>query len=211
MPYTVKLNGAEAVVQKLRNLGGKGLMTSDVLRGVGELAVRSVKRGIREQREPDGTPYKPVNRFGQGGKRLQDTSQLLNSITYEISGDRVRIGTNVKYAAMQHFGGTQRPTHAKALAIPMTRQVARAVAAAGNFRAAFPDAFVFRSISQGAFLVRRKPDVAMRTKGRGLEFLATLVKSVRIESTHFLGLSAEGDAAILHYLERTILRITGEG
>jgi phage virion morphogenesis protein len=218
MPIVLKLNGTEHVVKALTELSatrrGQGLTTQKALETIGDLVVRSVQRGIRNQVSPDGTAYRPVNRYGEGGKRLMDTNRLLRSITREVSGDRVMVGTNVEYAAMQHHGGVQRPRRAQALAIPLTRQVARAVAAAGGFRAAFPDAFVFR-YSGGAFLVRKRQGETIpgtqRQRGvsarRSLEFLAILKKSQPIEGTHFLGLSKEGERDILNYMQRVVSRI----
>ncbi len=206
MAITVRLNGSERVIQKLRKIGGPALTTADVLRGVGELGVRSIQRGIREQRSPDRTPYKRVTRFGQSGERLEDTKRLLRSITYEVDSGRVRIGTKVVYAAMQHFGGVQRPSRAKALAIPLTRQVARAVAAAGDYKRAFPDAFIFRHATQGAFLVRKNPNAGPRSKNQ-LDFLAVLKKSVRITGTRFMGLSKQGEGEIIAYIERAVQRL----
>jgi phage virion morphogenesis protein len=232
MPLVVKLNGTERVLnvlQQLQQKRGAPLTQRRVLEGIGDVVVRSIVRGIRNQVAPDGTAYKAPHRYGEGGKRLMDTNRLLRSISRDVIGDRVLVGSNVEYAAMQHYGGVQRPKRAKALAIPLTRQVARAVAAAGGWRAAYPDAFVFRSLSQGAFLVRRRPDAVAdaenfqagtrpaqaRRKGgptarRALEFLGILKKSQRIEGTHFLGLSKQGEADVFAYLERVVHRIVEE-
>lgn len=225
MKVIVTLNGAEHVVERLnRARASKGMVTSDMLKGIGELGVRSVQRGIRNQTSPDGTSYAPVNRFGQGGQRLQDTNRLLRSISYEVGNGRVSIGTNVIYAAMQHFGGVQKPKTAKMLAIPLTRQVARAVANGLGYRQAFPDAFIFRSAKGNLFLARRTSAAGTRRRlglRKGdhsdvvalgqLELLAILKDSVRIQGTHFLGLSKEGETDILNYIERSIGKLLEAG
>ncbi len=205
MAITIRLNGVERVIRKLnRAAATRGIVTRDVLEGIGFRAVRSVQRGIREQRSPDGAPYKPVSRFGAAGERLRDTSRLLKSITYQVEGDRVVVGTNVVYAATQHFGDpNRRAKNAKYLAIPLTRQVARAVAGRG-YREAFPHAFVFKSANGNLLLARKNAS-------EGLDLLAVLKKSVRIQGTHFLGLSKAGEADILGYLERTIGKIVEGG
>lgn len=209
MTYQIQLRGADGVVRSLKLtrelIAGVGL--SRLLEGVGTVAARSIRQGIRNQVSPDGRPYKKTSRFGRPAKRLQDTSRLLNSITYKVGTGRVTVGTNVAYAAMQHFGGTQRPKKGKALAIPLTRAVARAMAGRG-LRAAFPDAFTFRSISQGLFLVRKNPTAGKRSKNQ-LEFLAKLVASVDIAGTHFNELSKQGENDVLTYIERMILRTAG--
>jgi len=200
---TVTLDDRDYVIPKLNRMSN-GIVTNDLLRGIGLLAVRSVQRDIRAQRMPDGRPYPRTKRFGEPAQRLRDTNRLYNSITFQVQGSKVLVGTNVKYAAMQNFGGIQRPKNAKALAIPFTRQIARAVAAAGGFRQAFPDAFVWRSSVQGAFLVRKRPGAGPRSKNQ-LEFLAILLKSVRIEGSHFLDrLSMEGETDITVYIEKKI-------
>ena len=74
----------------------------------------------------DGTPWAPLSprtiagrRKGKGVgiKPLQDTRRLLQSIisktgdsVYEITDNSLRIGTNVKYAAIQKYGGTVQHT-----------------------------------------------------------------------------------------------------
>jgi phage virion morphogenesis protein len=210
MTYRIQLRGADGVVRSLNLtrelIAGAGL--NRLLEGVGNVATRSIRQGIRDQRSPDGTPYKKTSRFGRPAKRLQDTNRLLNSITYKVGVGRVTVGTNVAYAAMQHFGGTQRPKNGKALAIPLTRAVARAMAGRG-LRSAFPDAFVFRSSAQGVFLVRKNPTAGKRSKNQ-LDFLAKLVASVEIEGTHFNELSRQGENDVLTYIERMIQR-TAEG
>jgi phage virion morphogenesis protein len=41
----------------------------------------------------------------RGSKILVDTARLKNSIKVQASSDKVVVGTNVIYAAIQHFGG----------------------------------------------------------------------------------------------------------
>ena len=128
----VLLKGADRATKALlgvrEEMGPKGTRKLDVL---GTLVVRGLQRGIREQRSPDGSPYRPVSRFGQSGQRLRDTGKLLRSFTYNIAGEnRVVAGTNAIQAATQHFGDpNRRPSRAKLLAIPMSRAIARAYVA----------------------------------------------------------------------------------
>lgn len=166
-----------------------------LLHTVGQLVIREVQRGIRDQRSPDGTAYPIVTRFGSPGQRLRDTSRLLNSITYEIRGSKLFVGTNLAYAATQHFGEQGRKAKtARLIAIPMSRTVARAYRAGVSLREQYPDAFVFKSLSQGLFLVR-KAGVGRSAK-RQLEFLFRLVPSVDIQGVGFLGVSSVGGILI---------------
>jgi phage gpG-like protein len=55
------------------------------------------------------------------GTTLVQSSRLLRSIKYQISGDKILIGTNLAYAKIQHEGGTITPKKAKYLAIPLQK------------------------------------------------------------------------------------------
>jgi hypothetical protein len=168
----------------------------ELLAGVGLLAVRGVQRGIREQRSPNGKPYPKTTRFGRPAQRLQDTKRLLNSISFDITGrSRVTVGTNVVYAEIQHKGGTIRPKRGKRLAIPLTRQAARAAAGRG-FRAAYPDAFTFTSRKGNLLLARRRS----KRKNSRLELLALLVEKSTIRGTGFLGASRRTETEIRSFL-----------
>jgi phage gpG-like protein len=134
-----------------------------------------------------------------GGKRLLDTLRLLRSVMATVSGSRVVITSDVFYAARQHWGGVVRPRKAKMLAIPLTRAVARAVASAGSFRSAFPDAFVFTSKAGNILLSRKRAD-------RKLDPIAVLKRSVRIPPTKFLGISEQGTQEMFAYINRMVLR-----
>lgn len=203
---SIRLVGADGVVRTVTNLAILN-RERELLEGVGFRAVRGAQRGIREQRSPDGTPYPATKRYGRNAKRLQDTKRLLSSINFEITGpSRVTFGTNVIYAAIQHYGGTIVPKKAKKLAIPLTRQVAKAVAGRG-FRAAFPDAFTFTS-SNGNLLLARRRQTGERSRdsksgryvsGR-LEMLALLVDSSTIRGTKFLGVSNRTQGEILDFI-----------
>lgn len=42
----------------------------------------------------------------QGGQTLKDTGNLRSSVSYQIQGRSVVVGSNVKYGRIHHFGGT---------------------------------------------------------------------------------------------------------
>lgn len=184
------VRATEALRSEVRQPGDQ------VLRAIGTLVVRDVQRGIRSQISPKGKPYPKVSRFGQPGRRLIDTNRLYNSITYEVRGGKVFVGTNLLYAPTQHFGELgRRAKNAKLLAIPMTRAIARAYRAGVSLREQYPDAFVFKSALQGLYLVRKRPGAGRGSKNQ-LEFLFKLVPSVDVPGTHFLGVSVAGEAQI---------------
>lgn len=66
-----------------------------------------MKDAVEENFEQEGRPrWKPSKRaMKQGGKTLQDTGQMAASVSEEYDNDSARVGTNKKYAAIQHFGG----------------------------------------------------------------------------------------------------------
>jgi phage gpG-like protein len=72
---------------------------------VGQVVRRSVIKNFQAGGRPERwTPSKRVKK--QGGKTLIDTAVLQNSINSRPFKDRVEVGTNVVYAAIQQLGGT---------------------------------------------------------------------------------------------------------
>ena len=84
-----------------------------LLRFLGKKISQRIKDRIRQNK------IKPSKRGG--GTTLVKSSRLVNSITYLTKSKSVIIGTNVKYAKIQHFGGIITPKKAKYLAIPLTK------------------------------------------------------------------------------------------
>jgi len=73
---------------------------------IGDLLVASVEENFRASGRPAGwRPSKRAERHG--GKTLVDTARLKNSITKSAEPARVRVGTNVKYAAVHQFGAAK--------------------------------------------------------------------------------------------------------
>lgn len=77
----------------------------------------------------------------------------------------VLLATSVKYARIHQYGGTIKPKTAGALTVPISRS------ARGAFARSFGNLFIART---------RKGAVLARSKGRGLEAMYALKKSVRI-------------------------------
>lgn len=90
-------------------------LTTDVLRIVGRLAVRQIRRRIQERRVKPATRGKAVT--------LHTRGLLLQSIRSAVRGDKVVLsagGADVPYARIHHEGGVIRPKNAQYLAIPLT-------------------------------------------------------------------------------------------
>src|SRR5215210_1015118 len=163
---TIQFADGEVLAQHFTGLvalglrAGGGVMREVVRSGglerMGTLAVRSVQRGVRQQKSPSGKAYPQTTRFGKPARRLLDSGRLVNAETYEVEGGKLFVGNSLEYAATQHYGEQDRkPKNAKAFAIPLTRQVARAVAGR-SFRDVFPDAFSFESKRGNVLLAQKR-------------------------------------------------------
>lgn len=75
-----------------------------MLEGIGVALVNHVKIGFRRGQEPGGASWARLKY--RSGRPLLDTRQLANSFTSKVSGDEVKIGTNVCYAPVHQYGAT---------------------------------------------------------------------------------------------------------
>lgn len=80
---------------------------------IGVALVTSTQRRFEEGKDPDGREWDKTHR---GGQILVESGLLRDSVTYQVSGDTVRIGSNRIYAAIHQFGGVIKPKAAKVLA-----------------------------------------------------------------------------------------------
>ena len=83
----------------------------------GQVLARTMER-FRHAESPDGGKWPITIRQKMGDARtalLGQGSKLAQSYTYRADSDSVEIGSNLKYAAIHHFGGTIRAKRAKAL------------------------------------------------------------------------------------------------
>jgi phage gpG-like protein len=80
---------------------------------VGRTLTTRINLGFKTATSPMGDTWAPL--VIRKGQPLRDTGHLQRSITYNVSGDAVEIGTNVQYAKIHQFGGWVRPVVAKSL------------------------------------------------------------------------------------------------
>ncbi len=74
-----------------------------MLQEMGMVMLSSVQQNFISQGRP--VPWVVSKRaIAQHGQTLRDTGRLMNSITMKVDNNSVRVGTNVVYAAAQHFG-----------------------------------------------------------------------------------------------------------
>ena len=111
MPVAVRLNAQQFTIA-LKNFTERISKTS-LLKVFGEVMRGSIEQTFRDQGSPPGS-WPPLARStllrdkmrGAGRKILIRSGRLKNSITFAIVGrDRLLIGTNLKYAAIQQLGG----------------------------------------------------------------------------------------------------------
>ncbi len=75
------------------------------LQEVGMVMFSSIQQNFIAQGRP--VPWEPSKRaLDWHGKTLRKSGRLMNSITMKVYENSVKVGTNVIYAAIHHFGGT---------------------------------------------------------------------------------------------------------
>ncbi len=90
--------------KKIADVGHNLAHLEPALNAIGLYVMSSVDRNFAEGGRP--IRWKPSQRaIDQNGLTLVDKSRLRGSITKKVSGDTLTVGTNVKYAAIHHFGG----------------------------------------------------------------------------------------------------------
>lgn len=117
MAKSVQIKGVKKLNQELSQRVKLISLGSPVFGEIGNYIVRDIRRIFQQGGDPKwpesnrarkGGFVKSGKRKGEfkKGKTLQKTGRLRNSITYEVRGTDVIVGTNVKYAAIHQFGGT---------------------------------------------------------------------------------------------------------
>ena len=95
-----------------------------LLASVGEALVSGTLTRFEKEESPEGEAWDPSMRaLAEGGKTLQDTGRLRQSIDYATAEDKVLVGSktqatggsNVKYAPIHQFGGVITPKKARRL------------------------------------------------------------------------------------------------
>lgn len=104
----------------LAGLGGLAQAGDDMtplMADIGALGVQTTQdRFSLTNRAPDGAPWKPSMRAeAEGGKTLEKSTRLRDSIDFEVGPRRVVWGTNVSYGRIHQTGGVIRPKSGKAL------------------------------------------------------------------------------------------------
>ncbi len=110
--FSISFDASEA----LRGLGRlirKCEDPRDALDAVGFEFSQRADRTFDDQADPWNAAWRPLSpltlrlrrKAGKGAEILRDTGRLSQSITHNLVGDEVHIGTNVEYAAPHQLGG----------------------------------------------------------------------------------------------------------
>lgn len=86
-----------------------------VMEAVGQIIQSGTQQRFVDQQAPDGSPWAALSpltlerrrKAGRGAQILRDTGRLMNSISYKVAGDSVKVFTNVVYAGTHQLGARQ--------------------------------------------------------------------------------------------------------
>ncbi|PKN10603.1 MAG: hypothetical protein CVU72_00655 [Deltaproteobacteria bacterium HGW-Deltaproteobacteria-7] len=104
----IKVDGADAVRQKLLAISGRTANLSPIMKAIGERVVEQTKRRFETGGPaPDGKAWaKPKTPNPKRIRTLTVSGQLRDSIRFQmISNNEVAIGTNKVYGAIHQLGG----------------------------------------------------------------------------------------------------------
>ena len=151
-------DNAEAVVRDVEAMRARMVRVEPLLERFGaRMSQYSVPQNFREGGRPTRWPDTT-----RGGQTMVDTGRLRNSITHEVRGRSVRVGTNVRYAPVRHFGGTIEAKD-KALAIPVEVSQSR------RRPKHYPN-LVWRPTKNRRFVGMLGEELAVRTRGANGRF-----------------------------------------
>jgi phage gpG-like protein len=112
--FAVRVANQAVVLDAINKLKGQA---SDpyLMAKIGVALVGRVHDCFRESKDPGGTAWAPLkfqrlrDRGDAKGKPLLDTGRLRRSINFAVIGaGKIRVGTNVRYAATHQFGDPNR-------------------------------------------------------------------------------------------------------
>ncbi|WP_321276929.1 phage virion morphogenesis protein [Thiomicrorhabdus indica] len=119
----IKINVDDKEVRKALDRLADPDLIKEALGGIGEVLVENTRDRIKQGIDVDGNPFTPLAPITQQLKKknkdkpLVHDGYLLASLAYQLvnGGTGLEYGSDLPYAALQHFGGTIRPKNAKML------------------------------------------------------------------------------------------------
>lgn len=110
---------ADKVEARLKKLALGSAERQKALGALGGALANRVRLCFRLGTSPYGAPWKPLNPRFRTGQPLRDTGRLQRSITSQVQGDAVVVGTNVRYARTHQYGATILPKNGEFLRVPV--------------------------------------------------------------------------------------------
>ena len=114
----VDVKGEASIAKALNALLKQSGDLTPALADVGEYLLESTQQRFISQQAPDGTPWEVLSnttleqKVKQGERTdriLTESGTLASSIHYQLSRNRLELGSNAEYAAMHQFGGVTSP------------------------------------------------------------------------------------------------------
>ncbi len=113
MKFELRSNGDVV----LRQVDGVQRLLADPAELLEDMGEHMVNTSVPETFRAGG-PGWPRSSW-QAESAQQDSGALLRSVTHEVSGHTLRVGSNLRYARQRQLGGELKPKKARALAIPL--------------------------------------------------------------------------------------------
>lgn len=107
---TTTLEGLQPVLARL-NAVGDPRRIGEGLAQIGGLIESQTRRRFDERTSPDGDPWAPWSKgykkkTGKAQTLLVATGAFRDSMAWDLNGEELRVGSNLVYAALHQFGGT---------------------------------------------------------------------------------------------------------
>lgn len=113
----------KAVLAAFTRLRAVTTASQSLMRAIGVGLVTTTQQHFRDETDPDGNAWAPLNpayaEIKRGPGILRASLMLQRSITFEAGVASVTVGSNRIYAAIHQFGGKIVPKNAKALQFKM--------------------------------------------------------------------------------------------
>ena len=115
IPVTIEIE-SRALQAVLDELIRRGQDMSPVLHAIGSTLENRTRARFESKTDPDGKAWAPwaestrkqyakADKGSRKGSLLDRAGHMLDSLSYQVEGDGVRLGVNVPYGAIHQFGG----------------------------------------------------------------------------------------------------------
>ena len=111
---SVEFRGQKTLAKELNRLLKKVDNQDSALNEIGNYLVESTEQRFDDMQAPDGQAWEPLSETTLSRKKRTDKilfegGTLAETLTYQLNGNELQVGSNMEYAAMHQFGGTTSP------------------------------------------------------------------------------------------------------